>query len=57
MKIQVSQVNRVSVGNLDEEFALEAATRKHILSFCLPLLVQAFLCQKLSKLSPDNIEK
>lgn len=52
MKIQVSQVNKVSVGNLSEEFAIEAAMRRCVLSFCFPLLMQVFLCQTLSKLSP-----
>lgn len=50
MTVQVSHVNKVSVGNPHEEFAVQAARWKLVLSFCL-LVMQTVLCHILGMLS------
>lgn len=57
MERQVSLVNKVSAENLDEEFERRQSNVKACIKLCLPILMQTFLCQTLSRLSPDSIGK
>jgi hypothetical protein len=53
----VSQVNKVSAGNPDKEFAIEAEIWLYVYTFRPPPLMQTFLCKFWASWVPVNMEK